>query len=77
MELILLAIILLQFSYMVYLDLQNRAERELLQLKLMSKDLGDYLSGTEEVEDSPEPKDDPYVDMSEVSVDQLLKAKEK
>ena len=77
MEVILLIIIVLQFALFVYLDFQNRAEREKLQLKLMSKDLADYVSSTEEYEDTPEEEPDPYVDVSEVSVEQILKAKER
>ena len=32
------AVAILEFVYIVYQDWQNRAEREKLQLKLMSKD---------------------------------------
>ena len=73
---ILLAIIVLQFAFMVYSDVQNRKERERLQLKLMSKSLGEYVASTEEVEDSVQEKD-PYIDVDAMNVDQILKAKEK
>jgi len=77
MEIILFAIIILQLALMIYLDIQNRAERERLQLKLMSDSLSDYVSSTKEAEDSPKQEEDPYVDMSEVSVDDIVGAKEK
>lgn len=74
MELILLAVIFFQFVFMIYSDIQNRGERERLQLKLMSKDLGDYISSTEESEDSPAEEPDPYVDANEVSVDKIIRS---
>lgn len=77
MEVILLVIIVIQFVYKVYSDIQNRSERELLQLKLMSKDLDDYVSSTEETEDGPVEEPDPYIDMSDANVEQILRAKER
>jgi len=76
MELILLAVILFQFILVIYMDSQNRAERERLQLKLMSKDLGDYVSSTEEAADSPKEEPDPYMNAYDVSVDRIVNAKE-
>lgn len=78
MEIFLIVVICLQFAYLVYSDFQNRAERERLQLKLMSKDLTEYKSATEDApKDSPKEEDDPYVTMEEAGIERLLKAKEK
>ena len=78
MNSILLVVIVLQFSYMVFSDIQNRKEREMLQLKLMSKDLSDYKSNTDGTpEESSKQEENPYVSMDEVSIEQLLKTKEK
>ena len=73
---ILLVVIAFQFIYMIYSDIQNRKERELLQLKLMSKDLDDYKSAVENTDVDSVKEEDPYVSMDEVGVEQLLKTKE-
>ena len=78
MEIFLFAIVLLQIGYLVYSDIQNRKERELLQMKLMSKDLGDYKAALEDTpEDSEKDADDPYVTIEEAGIERVLKAKEK
>jgi hypothetical protein len=78
MELLLFAVVLFQLGYLVYSDVQNRAERERLQLKLMSKDLTDYKSATEEApKDGEKEEEDPYVTMEEAGIEKLLAAKEK
>ena len=58
------------------MDAQNRSERELLQRKLMSKDLADYVVSTEEPKDSVKEGDSPYVDPFDIGVDQIINAKE-
>jgi len=79
MELILLAVITLQFGYIVYKDILFSNEREKLQLKLMSKDLTEYTSIVEEPKKPKEPerRPDEYIDIEDVSVDRIVKAKEK
>ena len=77
MEIILLIVIVLQFFYMVYSDIQNRKEREAWALKVMSKNLDEYKSvGEGTPEDSPKQDPDPYLDASEVGIDRILEAKE-
>jgi hypothetical protein len=77
MDTSLLIVVALQFFYIVYSDIQNRKERESLQMKLMSKDLTDYKSNLEETpKDSPK-EVDPYVAMEDIGIEQLLKTKEK
>lgn len=79
MEFILLIIILIQFGYIIYKDILFRDEREKLQLKLMSKDLTEYTSVVEEPKKpkAPVKKPDEYIDIEDVSVDRIIKAKEK
>lgn len=78
MEYILLSVIVLQFGYLIYSDLQNRRERELLQLKLMSDNLQDYKSALEDTpKDSPKDEEDPYISMDEANIEQVVRAKER
>ena len=78
MEILLFIVVVLQVALFVYSDYQNRAERERLQLKLMSKDLGDYVSAMESGdEDSEEEEEDPYIDMGEANVNQILNSRER
>ena len=73
-----LIVIGFQFAYIIYLDIQNRKEREMLEMKLMSRDLGDYKSLMEEVvEESQKEEESPYIPMEEASIEQVLKSKEK
>lgn len=77
-ELTLFAVVVLQFAYIVYSDIQNRRERELLQLKLMSANLQDYKSALEDTpKDSPKDEEDPYISMEEANIEQIVRAKEK
>jgi hypothetical protein len=76
MEYILLVVIFLQFAYIVYSDIQNRTEREELILKIMSKDLNEYLGIDEEVEDSPKEESDPFISVEEAGVDRVVGAKD-
>jgi len=74
----LLGIIFLQFAYIVYSDIQNRKERESLELKFMSKNLEDYKFAVEDTpEESKKEDPDPYISMDEAGIEQVLKAKEK
>lgn len=76
MELLLLIIIVLQFSYMVYKDQLNAKEREKLQLKLLSKDVGEYVHAMEKPKEDETPKEEnPYLPIEEASIEQILKAK--
>lgn len=78
MQFILLSVIVLQLGYIVYSDIQNRRERERLQLKLMSKDLVEYtdaVGGAEEPSTTIE--EDPYLSIEEASVEQVVGAREK
>jgi len=74
----LLGIIFLQFVYMVYSDIQNRRERESLELKVMSKSVDEYKSAIEDTpEESKKEDPDPYISMEEAGIERVLKAKEK
>ena len=77
MDIFLLIVILLQFGFIVYSDIQNRKERDLLQVKLMSKDLDDYKSYKEETPQATPEGDDPYIDIEEAGVEKIVKSKEK
>lgn len=70
-------VILLQFAYIVYKDWSFAAEREKMQLKIMSKDLNEY---KEAVEPEPKPvkreKKDEYTDLTEVPLEKLMKAED-
>lgn len=77
MDFILLGIIVLQFGYLIYQDIQNRKERSELQLKFMAKNLEDYKSVKEESpEPASSPQDDPYLTLDEAGVDRVVGAKE-
>ena len=73
MEIILLVVIVLQFGYLVYSDIQNRAERRLLQVELGMVEL----PNPEENPDSSPDEEDPYISMDEVDIEQIVKAKDK
>jgi len=73
----LLAIIVLQMAYIIYNDIQVRAERERFILKIMSKDVSEYkdaISGPESIS-TPE-EDDPYIDVADAGIERVLKSKE-
>ena len=76
-ELPFLIIIGLQFFYIIYSDIQNRKERESWALKVMSRDVDEYKSVTEDTpEDSPKKEEDPYIPIEEVGADRIVGAKE-
>jgi len=75
-EIMLGIVILLQFGYQIYSDLQNRKERDVLTQKLMSRDLADFKSSTEEVAAGiSEAEEVEYMTMEEAGVERVLKAK--
>ena len=73
MEIILLVVIVLQFGYLVYSDIQNRTERRLLQIELGMVELPNSLENP----DSSPDEEDPYISMDEVDIEQIVKAKDK
>lgn len=80
MDLALLFIIVLQFIYMVYKDVAFSKEREKLQLKAMSKDVAEYVEAIQtlepDVETKKEEEEDIYVNVDDLSVETILKAKD-
>ena len=77
MEYILFGVILLQFGYIVYSDIQNRKEREVMTLKIMSKDIDEYKTALEDTpEDSPKKEEDEYIPVDDVGAERIIKAKE-
>ena len=72
MEFILLAVIVLQFIYQIYSDIQNRKERKFLQMNL--EDFTDFDESTPE---DGKNEENPYISMDEVGIEDLLKTKEK
>ena len=76
MEMLLIAVIFIQFLYQMYSDSQNRKERESLTLKIMSKDATEYKNLMEPAPATSEKEeDDPYVTMEEAGVERILNAK--
>lgn len=71
MELILLVVILLQFGYLVYSDIQNRRERKFLQMNL-----NDFTDFDDIPEDSPKEEEDPFISIEEAGVDKIVEAKD-
>jgi len=74
MELIVIALLI---GYAVYKDILFYKEREKLQLKLMSKDIKEYVDTIE-----PEPQDaksveDPFLPIENATVEQILRAKDR
>ena len=79
MEIILLIVIALQFSYMVYKDILFSKEREQLQLKLMSKDISEYKYATEtpKEEKKVERQPDEYLPIEDIPIDRIVNAEVK
>lgn len=76
MTYLLFVVILMQFGYQIYSDLQNRKERDILTQKLMAKDLIDYKVASEKTEDGvSEVDENEYQSLEEAGVDGVLKAK--
>jgi len=76
-EAILLLVIFLQFGYIIYQDRSNRVERERLQLKLMSKNVDEYVAAVESPSEESESVEDPYVPIEDVPLDKLMEAEDK
>jgi len=81
MEVILLfAVVLLQFGYIVYKDQSFRKDRERMELKILCKDMGEYKALVEddvkESGKSATPKEDEVIDIYDATVEQILKARE-
>jgi hypothetical protein len=75
MEIFLFIVIVLQFGYIVFKDVQNSREREQLELKLMSKSVTEYKEAIESlVEDSPKPEPPTHLPIEDVSYDKIMKA---
>jgi hypothetical protein len=75
MEIFLFIVIVLQFGYIVFKDVQNSREREQLELKLMSKSVTEYKEAIESlVEDSPKPEHPTHLPIEDVSYDKIMKA---
>jgi len=72
MNLILFAIIVLQFGYIVFSDIQNRKERKFIQMNLE-----DFVDFEDTPEESIEEEDDPYLPIEEVGIERIIKAKDK
>ena len=71
-----LTIIVLLIGYAVVKDILFYKEREKLQMKLMSKNLDEYVAAVApEAENTPQ-EEDPFIPVGEASVEQILKAKD-
>ena len=77
MEYLLFAVVLIQFGYLIWLTHTFNKEKKQLLDRLMSRNFEEYRE-TVEPESKPvePPEPSPYVPVEEVSVDQLLQAKD-
>ena len=74
MELIIIALLI---GLIIVKDILFYIERDKLQMKLMSKDLPEYVSSIEpEPQDTPQ-EDDPFIPVEEASYEQILKSVDK
>lgn len=79
MDLALLFIIVLQFAYIVYKDVSFSKERDKLSIKSLSKDVDEYVAAVKSIEpvkEEPKKEEDVYVAVEDLSVDEVLKAKD-
>lgn len=79
MDLALLFIIVLQFAYIVYKDVSFSKERDKLSIKSLSRNVDEYVSAVksiEPVEEEPKKEEDIYISVEDLSVDEVLKAKD-
>lgn len=77
MEIALILVIALQLVYLAYKDLLFSREREKLELKLMSRSSAEYISSiTPESNTNTPVKEDPFLDIYEASIEQILKTKD-
>lgn len=74
----LLFIIVLQFGYIIYKDITFSKERERLNLKIMAKDVPEYLEAVDIIEkrdeDTPQQENDFLIPVEEVGAEELLEA---
>ena len=76
-DIILSVIIVVQFLFIVYSDIQNRKERDSLELKIMSGSIHEYRQAVEETDlSSAKLPEDPYLDIENAGIEQILKSKE-
>jgi hypothetical protein len=73
MELIVIALLI---GYAIVKDILFYKEREKLQMKLMSKDLNDYVSTIAPEDENAVQEEDPYIPVEDATVEQILKAKD-
>jgi hypothetical protein len=86
---IFIGLFLIQTLLVIYMDRQNRQERERLQLSLMSKTTDEYIAAVERSptqaplipntpqEDAPKEEEDEYMDIDDVPMEKLLNADDK
>lgn len=64
------------FGYIIYMEKENRIERERLQLKLMSRDVTEYKDAISPPDkDTPEQRDT-YLPLDDFSPEQLAEAED-
>ena len=75
MEIIVIVLLIL---YTAYKDYIYYKEREKLEVKLMSRNVGEYVDtiASEKEENTPT-EDNPYIPVEEASFDQILKSKDR
>lgn len=71
---ILIIVVLLQFAYIIYKDEVFKRERKDLQLKLMSKNVEEYVRAVEPPAKPVKQEPDPYIPIEDVEVNKLMKA---
>jgi|SaaInlLV_10m_DNA_2_1039722.scaffolds.fasta_scaffold00537_11 hypothetical protein len=77
MDFVLLFIIVLQTAYIVYKDISFGKERERHLLKIMSKDVVEYKEAVETVaEDTEKEPEQEIVPIEEISIEEMLLAKD-
>ena len=74
MELIIIGLLI---GYAIVKDVLFYKEREKLQLKLMSKDLGEYISATEPEAENAVQEEDPIIPIEEATYEQIIKSKDR
>jgi len=70
-------VIVLLIIYAAVKDVLFYKEREKLQLKLMSKDVKEYISSTEPPPKDTKQQEDPFIPIEEATIDQILKAEDR
>jgi hypothetical protein len=74
MDVMSLIIIILLLGFIFYKEHEGGKERKDLQLKLMSKDVAEYISAVEKDDESPESVEDPYIPAEDLTADQIHRA---